>query len=88
MKEEKIGWKMLLSMCVLILGLFLLLILIYSDGSSMAIIHEEPPTFLDEIGDWLEMRLYLLVEWFPVYIIPLLIDIGLICLSKSKINND
>ena len=82
---NKIIWKLLLVISIIILILFILFILLLDISGSIGVIYERPPTIWEKITDFISMKIYLIVELFPIYIIPLILDILLIIVSKRKI---
>ena len=84
-KLKKIFWSFILVINTLILILFILFILFFDVSGSVGLITYGRQTFLDKIKDYFLMRIGLLVELFPYYIIPLIVVIALIIFSKRML---
>ena len=87
-KNNKILWKIIFGVCTTILIMFIIFILLFDVSGSVGTIHEKPLTFLEKIIEFISMKLYIIVSLFPVYIIPLILDIYFIIISKRKIEEN
>ncbi len=81
--KNKIGWKILFWLSTIILALFLLFMLVVDVSGSMA------STIGGNPISWIDTRVYLFIDLFSsFYVIPLLIDIIMIVLSRYMIKKD